>query len=104
MKKIICAMLVALALVPSIAFANGASEADSAASSGKTVVRLWTNDRHDAAFWTEKVEEYNATNTDNIQLEYEIYTDNLLQAVDMAFQKGDATDIMKIDEYFFKYI
>ena len=104
MKKIICAMLVALALVPSIAFANGASESDSAASSGKTVVRLWTNDRHDAAFWTEKVEEYNATNTDNIQLEYEIYTDNLLQAVDMAFQTGEAPDIMKFDEYFFKYI
>ena len=104
MKKIISVMLIVLALVPSIAFAGGSKEAESQEASGKTVVRLWTNDRHDAAFWSEKVEEYNATNTDNIQLNYEIYTDNLQQAVDMAFQTGEAPDIVKYTNFFDKYI
>ena len=88
MKKITAILLIVLALIPSLAFAGGSKEAAKEEASGKTVIRLWTNDRHDATFWTEKVDEYNATNTDNIELRYEIYTDNLLQAVDMAFQTG----------------
>ena len=104
MKKITAILLIVLALIPSLAFAGGSKEAAKEEASGKTVIRLWTNDRHDATFWTEKVDEYNATNTDNIELRYEIYTDNLLQAVDMAFQTGEAPDIMKYDMYFDKYI
>ena len=54
MKKITAILLIVLALIPSLAFAGGSKEEASAETSGKTVVRLWTNDRHDAAFWTEK--------------------------------------------------
>lgn len=104
MKKIISALLIVLAIVPSVVFAGGASETEAADASGKTVIRLWTNDRHDAAFWQEKVDAYNASNIDNIQLSYEIYTDNLQQAVDMAFQTGEAPDIVKYTEFFDKYI
>ena len=103
MRRFTAFLLIVLALIPSV-FANGSSETKTEASSGKTVVRLWTNDRHDATFWTKKVEEYNATNTDNIELSYEIYTDNYQQAVDMAFQTGETPDILKYDMYFDKYI
>ena len=104
MKKAMLVLLVALTLLPLQVFARGASETKPTADSGKTKVRLWTVDRHDAHFWTAKVEEYNKTNTDNITLSYEIYTDNYMQAVDMAYQTGEVADIYKYDAYFDKYV
>lgn len=64
------------------------------ASDEKTVVTVWTKDRHDADFMQALVDDYNATNTDNIEVKYEIYSDNYIQAVDMAFQSGEAPDMM----------
>lgn len=69
-----------------------------AASGEKTVVTVWTKDRHDADFMQGLVDEYNATNTDNIEIKYEIYSDNYIQAVDMAFQSGEAPDMMVVQE------
>lgn len=60
----------------------------------KTVVTVWTKDRHDAEYQQAKVDEYNATNTDGIEVKYEIYSDNYVQAIDMAFQSDEAPDIM----------
>lgn len=71
-------------------------------SSGeKTVVSVWTKDRHDAQFMQAKVDEYNATNTDNIEVKYEIYSDNYIQSVDMVFQNGDAPDMFVYQEQVF---
>ena len=41
-----------------------------------SVIRIWTLDRHDAAFWLERIAEYNRSNTHGIQVSYEIYTDD----------------------------
>jgi len=107
MKK---ALLVCLCLCAgiSMAFGGGASETSSSTSpeaAKKTVVRFWTIDRHDAAFWQPKFDEYNATNTDNIEAKYEIYSDNYIAAVDMAFQTGEAPDMIKLDMGFYnKYL
>lgn len=103
MKKIVVLFLVAMLVVTGV-FANGSTESAKSTDSGKTQIRIWTIDRHDANFWTEKVEEYNATNTDNIVVSYEVYADNYQQAIDMAFQTGEAPDIMKYDDYFDKYV
>ena len=103
MKKVLAIALIALVVVTSV-FANGQSEKADVKDKGKTVIRIWTNDRHDANFWTDRVAEYNATNTDNIEVSYEIYADNFQQAVDMAFQTGEVPDLMKYDNYFDKYI
>jgi multiple sugar transport system substrate-binding protein len=104
MKKI-SALLVACLLIPVCIFANGTPEAKTTeATQKKTVVRIWTIDRHDATFWTEKFKQYNETNTDNIEVKYEIYSDNYQQAIDMAYQTGEAPDIMKYDSYFYKYV
>jgi multiple sugar transport system substrate-binding protein len=71
----------------------------------KTEVTVWTKDRHDADFMQALVDEYNATNTDNIVIKYEIYSDNYPQAVDMAFQSGEAPDMMvALDTFLDKYI
>lgn len=73
-----------------------------AADGEKTVVTVWTKDRHDAEFMQSKVDEYNASNTDNIEVRYEIYSDNYAQAVDMVFQNGNAPDIFVFQEVMFQ--
>lgn len=60
----------------------------------KTKIVVWSKNRHDADLINKKVEEYNASNTDNIVVEYQIYTENYEQAIDMAFQSGEAPDII----------
>jgi multiple sugar transport system substrate-binding protein len=80
-------------------------KAEEAATGEKTVVSVWTKDRHDADFMQALVDEYNATNTDNIEIKYEIYSDNYVQAVDMAFQSGEAPDMMVFhDQVFNSYV
>ena len=85
--------------------ASNAGDEVSAESSGeKTVITVWTKDRHDAEFMQGKIDEYNATNTDNIEVVYEIYSDNYSQAVDMVFQNGDAPDMFVfLDQVFQNY-
>jgi multiple sugar transport system substrate-binding protein len=65
----------------------------SATGPQKTTVTIWSHNRHDMDFMKRKVEEYNARNTDNIEVKLEIYTDNYTQAVDLAFQSGETPDI-----------
>ncbi len=68
----------------------------------KTTITVWTKDRHDAEYMQNKVDEYNATNEDNINVVYEIYSDNYPQAVDMVFQNGEAPDIFVFQEVMFR--
>ena len=71
----------------------------------KTVINIWSKDRHDADYVQKKVDEYNENNTDNIEVNYQLYTDNYTQAVDMAVQSGEMPDILVFqDEMFDKYI
>lgn len=106
-KKRLAAVVMASVMAAS-AFTGCAGSAGSAEEKApetegeKTVVTVWTKDRHDATFMQEKVEEYNATNTDHIELQYEIYTDNYPQVIDMAFQNGEAPDIMVYQENVFQ--
>ena len=50
--------------------ANGGTEKESSAEQGaeKTVINIWTKNRHDATYVQAKVDEYNKTNTDNIEV------------------------------------
>lgn len=80
-------------------------EAEAAADGEKTVIRIWSKDRHDATYVQQKVDEYNANNTDNIQVDYQLYTDNYVQAIDMAVQSDELPDILvQQDEMFEKYV
>lgn len=60
----------------------------------KIIVTVWTKDRHDAEFQFKRIEEFNENNPYNIEIKYSIYSDNYLQAVDMAFQNDAAPDIL----------
>jgi len=65
----------------------------SAQAGGKTVVKLWTQSRHDLSFMQPWWDRFNATNKDNIQFVQEIYTDNYPQMINLAFQSGEIPDI-----------
>ncbi|WP_313152487.1 ABC transporter substrate-binding protein [Lacrimispora sp.] len=81
------------------------TEKAQSASGEKTVIKVWSKDRHDATYVQKKVDEYNASNTDNIQVDYQLYTDNYVQAIDMAVQSGELPDILvQQDQMFDKYV
>lgn len=74
-------------------------------SGDKTVINIWSKDRHDADYVQAKVDEYNKTNNDNIEVKYQLYTDNYVQAVDMAVQNNELPDILVYQETIFnKYV
>ncbi|WP_333649523.1 ABC transporter substrate-binding protein [Lacrimispora sp.] len=85
---------------------TAAGETTAAQSGGeKTVINIWSKDRHDATYVQEKVDAYNAANTDNIQVNYQLYTDNYVQAIDMAVQSGELPDLLvQQDQMFDKYV
>lgn len=94
--------LVSLAMAAITAASMMAIPAMAEGDAEKTVITVWSKDRHDAEFMQNKVDEYNANNTDNIEIEYQIYSDNYPQAVDMVFQNGDAPDLFVYQEQIFQ--
>lgn len=95
-KNCILKLLTVIALVSFVGCNNAGKESIEMKESKKEkqVVTVWTKDRHDAEFQLKKIEEYNASNDDNIEIRYSIYGDNYLQSVDVAFQSGTAPDIL----------
>ncbi|WP_322906105.1 sugar ABC transporter substrate-binding protein [Paenibacillus campi] len=75
------------------------SASSSEASGGKTKIVYWTPDRHDAEFMQSKVDEFNKTNTDNIEVQMNVMGDNYPQAVDIAFASKQAPDVLQIDDF-----
>lgn len=79
---------------------NSSSPSSSSGSSGtKTKIVYWTPDRHDAEFMKGKVDQFNKTNTDNIEVEMSVMGDNYPQAVDIAFASQQAPDVLQIDDF-----
>ncbi|MCI5700836.1 MAG: extracellular solute-binding protein [Lachnospiraceae bacterium] len=119
-KSVIAMMLVASMAAASLLGCGGSKEesqssadssegssadSGSADSEEKTVIRIWTKDRADANYVQGKIDAYNESNTDNIQVEYEIYTDNFDQAVDLAVQSGELPDILTLnDQVYSQYV
>ncbi|MDR1468534.1 MAG: extracellular solute-binding protein [Spirochaetaceae bacterium] len=96
MKRSVGLVLVLMS-VAGMVFAGGGGQQGASSSAGgsqKTVITVWSQSRHDLAFIQSKVDAYNASNKDNIEVRYEIYTDNYPQAVDLVFQTGEAPDIL----------
>ncbi|THF75349.1 ABC transporter substrate-binding protein [Cohnella fermenti] len=77
---------------------GAASASASGQSSGeKTKISYWTPDRHDAVFMQAKIDEFNKTNTDNIEVEMTVMADNYPDAVDIAFASKQAPDVLQIN-------
>lgn len=60
----------------------------------KTVVTYWTNDRHDLDYMNAMIEKFNAENTDNIEIQMTVITDEYENQILLAYQGGTAPDII----------
>ena len=83
MKRIIVLALVVLLSIGFV-FASGSAETSSKENGEKTVVTVWTNDRHDLAYVEKKIAEFNA---ENASIEIQLTT------VVEDYPSGNAPDI-----------
>ena len=65
-----------------------------AAEGEKTVVEVWSNDRHDQEYVQQMVDKYNAENTDNIQINLQIITEDYGNMLALAYSGGTAPDVI----------
>ena len=79
---------------PAGSTAPAASTAGAPDNTDAKVITVWTKDRADSEYMTAAVDEYNKTNTHGYIVEYQIYSDNYPSAISLAFQNGEAPDIM----------
>lgn len=77
---------------------QSAEETPSAPAAGKSdavTIDFWTNNRHDSEYMTAKIEEFNASH-DDIQIAYNVLTDDWLNSVQLAYQANTAPDIISV--------
>lgn len=74
--------------------ASETGETEAAASGDKTVVEVWTNDRHDQEYVQQMVDKYNAENTDNIQINMTVITEDYGNMLALAYSGGTAPDVI----------
>lgn len=109
LKKVLGLGMAAVMVMSMAVGCSSSGDSSNKDESGKdgdeTVITIWSKDRHDAKYVQSKIDEYNENNTDNIRVEYELYTDNYEQAVDMAVQNGELPDILVYqNKVFDKYV
>lgn len=85
----------------SMLFAGGAKETTqatgAAANATKTVVNVWTNDRHDLAYVQSKVDEFNATNEKGIQIVLTTVVEDYPNMLVMSYTAGNAPDLFAMN-------
>lgn len=77
---------------------NAGDGPDAGAAGQKTKLVYWTGDRHDSEFIKEKVDDFNRTNSDGIEVELVVKGDDFDQALDMSFQTSEAPDVIRVKE------
>lgn len=59
----------------------------------KTTIEVWTQDRHDSEYVEEKIQQFNETNPDGIEIKLTVVTDDYENMLAMACTGGTAPDI-----------
>lgn len=70
--------------------------AESGNSGEKTVITVWSNNRHDQEYMQKMVDQFNQANTKDIQINYVIQTDNYINMLTMAAASGQSPDVFAI--------
>ncbi|MGG4146371.1 extracellular solute-binding protein [Paenibacillus algorifonticola] len=103
---LLCSLLVIALMLGACSTGNGTNAApeasagtNGASSAAKTKISYWTIDRHDMDYMQEQVDKYNATNTDNIEVEMKVMADNYNQAIEVAFASNQAPDIFRSGDF-----
>ncbi|MFH5185134.1 ABC transporter substrate-binding protein [Paenibacillus sp. TAB 01] len=68
----------------------GGSETKSAA---KTKIKVWTINRHDQDYMKAALDKFNKENKDNIEAEYQVYSENFTQSLDIALATNEGPDV-----------
>lgn len=90
--------LMAMFLVATMTIPMGTVVVQAEDNEEKTTVTIWTKSRADADYALPKIEEYNQNNTDGVIVDYQIYSDNYEQAIDMAAQSDSLPDICMVGD------
>lgn len=61
---------------------------------GKIVVDVWSEDRHDQEYVQEMIAKYNQENTDNIQINFTMITEDYRNMLSLAYSGGTAPDVV----------
>ena len=75
---------------------GGSAQSTGGDNAEKTTLVLWTRDRADASFIQPWIDKYNETNKDGIFIDYQMYTDNFEQALDMAYSTNSGPDLVGV--------
>jgi multiple sugar transport system substrate-binding protein len=73
-------------------WAGGGQSAGDGNAGARTPVLVWTGTRSDLAYREPKMAEFNRANP-NIEVKMEVFTDNYLSTLELAFASGQAPDI-----------
>lgn len=71
-----------------------AAGTEAASADGKTVVNVWTEDRHDLDYIEQMIDKYNNENTDNIEIKQTVITDDYANMLALAYNGGTAPDVV----------
>lgn len=99
----VCYLLVVALMLAACSTGNGTNAEPEAEEGGstaaKTKIAYWTMDRHDMDYMQQVIDDYNATNTDNIEVEMKVMADNYNQALEVAFASNQAPDIFRSGDF-----
>jgi multiple sugar transport system substrate-binding protein len=93
--KLLALTTIASLMITSFVGCKAKETASETKVESKTKIKVWVDNRHDQTFMNEKVEKYNKENKDGIEIEYQIYSDNYAQSLDLAFSTNEPPDIFK---------
>lgn len=111
-KQIVLGLMAAAAVSLSACGGSGQTEAGSTTGSTvkeqageKTKIVIWTNNRHDLEYMNQVVEKFN-NESDHIELEYVVQTENYENLLQMATSSGDAPDVISAvnEAYFMDFV
>ncbi|WP_281889884.1 ABC transporter substrate-binding protein [Paenibacillus sp. YYML68] len=93
-----------MALTMSACSTTGTKQAEEGAGASihpKTKLLFWTFNRHDLDFMKEKIDEFNKSNKDNIEVELVSMSENFKQSYEVAVASGQAPDIFVPNSAYF---
>lgn len=89
----------------SAAAASGTQASGGEAQDGEKIkIVYWSNQRHDMEYVQKKIDEFNATNTMNIEVSYEAMTENYDNNLELSFQSNQSPDIFRAKSEITPYI
>lgn len=103
-KRVLCFMMAGILAAASLTGCAGGGNSSGAQGGGEapgkagdagkeTVVKVWTNDRHDSEYVDQKMKEFNETNEKGIKIEMTVVTDDYANMLSLAYSSGTAPDI-----------